>query len=129
MVGRFYLFQLEHGVNYIFLLYRDRFLWDRLTAEQRDELLKEYMFSNQELEHRGQLFAYEDFLVNDPVVNVQMTGERLILSDKPNSGGVDQLVGIYYIHARDFNEAIHLASNMPQVHSGFIVIRPSELNY
>jgi hypothetical protein len=49
---------------------------------------------------------------------------KVSLTDGPFARASKQLVGFFFIEARDLNEAIQVAAKMPQAQRGSVEIRP-----
>lgn len=63
------------------------------------------------------------FLQNGGATLVRVRNGELSLSDGPAAGTEEQPGALYVINARDLNEAVRVASNMPQARRGSIVVR------
>ena len=72
------------------------------------------------LQESGYLLATVD-LQRDTAVTVRMQHGAVVLSDDPPAATA-ALVRLFFIDARDLNEAIQLASRMPQIKYGPISI-------
>jgi hypothetical protein len=72
------------------------------------------------LQESGYLLAMVD-LQSDTAVTVQIQRGAILLSDGPPAA-VEEPVRLFFIDARDLNEAIQLAARMPQTKRGPISI-------
>jgi len=55
---------------------------------------------------------------------VRLRGGRTLLSDGPYAETRDQLLGLQLVEAKDLDEAIALAEQVPAARSGSVEIRP-----
>lgn len=60
------------------------------------------------------------------VVTIRVRNGRLSATDGPVTDGMVRLRRVVLVRARDFNEAIRIASRMPEARLGSIEIRPVE---
>lgn len=110
-------------MNYLFLAYRDERQWETLPANERATFVEACLVSDQTLQESGYLLAAVE-LSGSTVMTVLVQQGKVSLSDGPYSGAGKQLVGFFFIQARDLNEAIQVAARMPQTQRGPIEIRP-----
>jgi hypothetical protein len=111
-------------MKYLFLAYRDEQQWTALSASERDTLEAACQATEQELRQSGHLFAVEDIQNSDAAITVRLVHGLVALSDGPLAETQGELSQLFFINARDLNEAIRLASKMPQAYIGFIEVRP-----
>jgi hypothetical protein len=55
---------------------------------------------------------------------LKRTGDGLVLTDGPVTGGSAQLQSVYVLKARDLNDAVRLAAWLPEASNSEIEIRP-----
>ncbi len=112
-------------MRYLFLTYADEQWRDAMSTAERDTFERACRFSDEALRESGHLLAVECLQGNDAVATVQMHNGRVSLTDGPRFGANEQqLIGLFFIDARDLNEAIHVAATMPQVRGGLVEVRP-----
>jgi hypothetical protein len=81
------------------------------------------------LERSGQLIAAEALESTRTSKTVRLRGGKVSITDGPFAETKEQLAGFYLIDARDFNDAIEVASKIPPAREGSVEIRPvRELN-
>ena len=107
---------------YLLLFYDDEQQGETAPAGECDALDKARLANNQMLQESGYLLAAGS-LQNRMAVTVRMQDGEMSLSEGPVEKTRAQLAELFLIHARDLNEAIRVASKMPQVHRGPIEIR------
>ena len=114
----------EKSMKYLFLAYRDEKQWAALSATERDTLEAACQATEQELRQSGHLFAVEDIQNSDAAITVRIVNDLLSLTDGPLAETQEELSQLFFINARDLNEAIRLASTMPHARRGPIEVRP-----
>jgi hypothetical protein len=111
-------------MNYLFLAYRDEKRWAAMSLQERDALKNACLANEQELRQSGHLLAVEGLQSSNDAITVRLVNGRVSLTDGSSAERQRQLVRLFFINARDFNEAIQVASKMPQARLGPIEIRP-----
>src|SRR5690349_20807359 len=84
----------------------------------------ECMAYDAQLRSRGQCIASEALLPVQTATTVRIRNGRLSITDGPFAETHEQLAGFYLIDARDLNDAIQVASQIPAAHVGSIEVRP-----
>lgn len=111
-------------MRYLFLIYEDEHAWERLSAVEREILDKACLTNNEALQQSGHLLAAGELPGRHTAVTVQIVNGKLSLTDGPAIKTQAPLIGFCLISARDLNEAILVASKMPQARRGPIEVRP-----
>jgi hypothetical protein len=111
-------------MKYVLLAYRDKNRWDEMSAQERDAFESACLANEQDLRQSGYLVAVETVQNSSTAIIVQIVNGRLSLTGGPFDETRGQLSHLFFINARDLNEAIRVASKMPQAHAGPIEIRP-----
>ena len=76
------------------------------------------------LRRSGHHIAAEALQSVHTATTVRVRNGKLSVTDGPFTETKEQLAGFYLIDARDLNEAIQVAAQMPQAHGGTIEVRP-----
>ena len=76
------------------------------------------------LRQSGVLVAAEALQPTDTAATVRVRNGKASVTDGPFAETKEQLAGFYLIEARDFNEAIQVASKIPPAREGSIEVRP-----
>lgn len=111
-------------MKYVFLAYRDEKQWDAMSPSERDAIEKAYLASEQELRQSGYLFAVEDLQSNRTAITVRVVNGKVSIADGSFTETNGQLIQLFFVNARDLNEAIRVASKIPQARIGPIEVRP-----
>ncbi|HWR77841.1 MAG TPA: YciI family protein, partial [Thiobacillus sp.] len=72
----------------------------------------------------GHCLASEALQSVHTATTVRVRDGRVSVTDGPFAETKEQLTGFYMIEARDLDEAIHIASNIPPARVGSIEVRP-----
>jgi hypothetical protein len=110
-------------MQYLLLAYYEEKQWEALPAADRDALATAASTIEQELRQSGHLLAAEE-LQNSNVLTVRVVDGKVSLSEGPFVSTKGPLHRLFFIEARDLNEAIQVAAKMPQTRSGSIEVRP-----
>ena len=112
-------------MKYVFLAYRDEKQWDAMSTRDRDALENACQANEQDLPQSGHLFAVEGLQSSHTAITVRLVNGKVSLTDGPFVSAKGQLIRLFFINARDLNEAIRVASKMPQARTGPIEVRPA----
>jgi hypothetical protein len=111
-------------MKYVFLAYRDEKQWEAMSTLERDALENACQTNEQDLRQRGHLLAVEGLPSSHTPITVRLVHGQVSLTDGPFAETPGPLIRLFFIQARDLNEAIRVASQMPQARTGPIEIRP-----
>lgn len=110
-------------MKYVLLAYADKRIWEALPPGERAALAAACRDNDDALRQSGRLLAAED-LQSGGAATVRVDHEGISVADGPFPTAREQLVGIFFISARDLNDAIQVAARMPQARGGPIEVRP-----
>jgi hypothetical protein len=110
-------------MKYLFLAYQDEKQWSVMSIPERDALENACQANEQDLRQSGHLLAVEGLQSSRTVLTVRLVNGLVALADGPLAETPGQLIQLFFIQARDLNEAIRVASKMPQVRRGPIEVR------
>jgi hypothetical protein len=116
--------QAEGLKDYVFLLYEAEARWAKMSeAEQRAEL-GGYMAFGASTAAAGKLVAGEQLDSVRKAKSVTLDGGKRVVKDGPFAEMREQLGGYYRVRARDLDDAIALAVQLPTAAAGTVEIRP-----
>jgi len=115
---------MEEPMKYLFFAYADEKQLETMSASERQALGSECMANDELLRKSGRLLAVQGLQSSRSATIVRSQNGKALVTDGPYAETKEQILGIFTIDARDLNEAIQLASNMPQVQAGPIEVRP-----
>jgi hypothetical protein len=104
-------------MKYLCLVYLDKENWNACS----DSLCGEYA---QELGERGKLLAAEPLHPVESATTVRMRNGAISVTDGPFAETKEMLAGFYLVDAKDLNEAIRIAADIPPARHGSIEVRP-----
>jgi hypothetical protein len=108
---------LERAVKYLCLVYLD----EKRLDECSDSDCLAY---DAAIRKSGHCIASEALQSVQTATTVRVRDGRVSVTDGPFAETKEQLAGFYLIEAKDLNEAIRLASNIPPARVGSIQVRP-----
>ena len=104
-------------MKYLCLVYGE----ESKLAGMRDEECVAY---DEALRSRGQCIASEALQPVKTATTVRVSQGKVSVTDGPFAETKEQLAGFYLIDARDLNEAIQIASQVPAARVGCVEVRP-----
>ncbi len=113
-------------MKYLFLVYGDEARPKLIVENERDAYNQACRAYDEALRASGYLTATAR-LQNSDAATVRVQNEMLVLNEGLVAETKEQLFALYFITAWDLNEAVRLASRMPQARRGFIQIRATLL--
>lgn len=111
-------------MKYVALVYYSEQTMKQLTPEQWDALNQECIASGEKLRARGAMLGGEALHAVDSATTLRVRNGQLDIMDGPFAETKEQLAGFYLLQARDLNEAIQMASQIPPARYGSIEVRP-----
>ena len=111
-------------MNYLFLVYGDEQSWDALSSAEREAFTGACLANHTALRESGHLLSAAELQASDTVIMVRLQQGELLLGGETGVKPGLHLNGFFVIRARDLNEAIRLATLMPQAQAGAIEVRP-----
>jgi hypothetical protein len=111
-------------MKYVLLAYGDEHQLDAMSSSERETLESACLANDEALRKSGHLCAVEGLQSSRSATTVRVQNGKVSVVVGPLAETKEQLIRIFTITARDLNEAIQLAANMPQARSGPIEVRP-----
>jgi hypothetical protein len=108
-------------MKYLCLVYADENLLHSLPESPRDAECLEYA---ERIHSSGRMLAAEALQPVSTATTVRMRQGKVTITDGPFAETKEQLAGFYLVEARDLNEAIQLAANIPAARVGCVEVRP-----
>jgi hypothetical protein len=104
-------------MKYLCLVYLSKENWSACP----DQTCFDY---SQKLQQSGRLLAAEPLHPVETATTVRVRNGEVVVTDGPFAETKEMLAGFYLIEAKDLNEAIRHASNIPPAKTGSIEVRP-----
>jgi hypothetical protein len=110
-------------MKYLCLVYIEEAKRDALPREEYLALVNDSMAYIEELKASNHHIAAEPLDPVNTATTIRVRNGAVSVTDGPFAETKEQLGGFFLIEARDFNEAIRLASNIPPARIGSIEVR------
>jgi hypothetical protein len=113
-------------MKYMLLIYDDEKAWTTFSAAEQQQYMGEYMQFTQQIQSGGQYVASSRLHPTSAATSVRVRGGERLVTDGPFAETREQLLGYYVIEAKDLDEAIAIAAQIPSARSplGVIEVRP-----
>jgi hypothetical protein len=116
-------------LKYLCLVYIDEKALDALSKSDYDALDSESLAYDEGLRKSGHLIAAQALEPVKAATTLRPQKGKMSVTDGPFAETKEQLGGFILIDAKDLNDAIQVASNIPVARLGCIEVRPiKELN-
>ena len=113
-------------MRYLCLAYEEEEKLNGLSPAEWQDLRTETLAYVEALRQDGRLVATHPLRSARTARTVRVRGGRLSATDGPFAETKEQIGGYFLIEARDFDEAIRIASGWPSARIGSIEVRPIE---
>jgi hypothetical protein len=111
-------------MRYLCLVYVDESRFAELTPEEAEAIDDASMAHDEKLRRSGQLVLAQALESIDEAVSVRVRDGKMSTTDGPFAETKEQLGGFVFVEARDLNEAIRIAAEVPLARLGTIEVRP-----
>ena len=111
-------------MRYMLLIYESEANLQKMTEEDGNRIMGEYMAFTDDIRRSGQYVAGAPLQPTPSATTVRVTNGKTLTTDGPFAETREQLGGYYLVEAKDLNEAIALAARIPAARTGSIEIRP-----
>lgn len=111
-------------MKYLCLIYDEEGKLDAMPQDEMDAFMGEYGEVAGRLAESGQLLAGEELQPVRTATTLRVRNGRMSTTDGPFAETREQLGGFFLLEARDLNEAIQLAAQIPSVRTGCVEVRP-----
>jgi hypothetical protein len=111
-------------MRYLCLIYDDEAAMSQMPKEEGDAFMGEYFAFTEGIRQSGQYVAGEALHPVSTATTVRIRNGKLSTTDGPFAETKEQLAGFYMVEARDLDEAVRIASEIPPARVGSIEVRP-----
>jgi hypothetical protein len=108
-------------MKYMLLIYSDENTW---TERERERCYAESVQLTQQLHANGQYVAASPLQPIATATSIRVRDGKRLVTDGPFAETREQLGGYFLINAKDLDEAIAIAAQVPGVRKGTVEIRP-----
>jgi hypothetical protein len=117
-------------MQYACLIYLDESKFEAMSQAERDSYVNASLDHEIELTKSGHLILAQALKAPQDAVSVRRWNGKVSVTDGPFAETKEHLGGFVLIDARDLNEAIKIAGDLPLARVGTIEVRPfEELSY
>ena len=110
-------------MKYLCLVYHEEEKIAALPASEYAAIINDVLAYREELRLRGHYIASSPLQPVRMAATIRVRDGKASITDGPFAETKEQLGGFYLIEARDLNEAIRLASEMPPARVGSVEVR------
>jgi hypothetical protein len=118
----------EIAMKYLCLVYIDPHVFQDLSASERATLDRDSLSYDEELTKRGHFVAAAALQPVSTATTIRKRAGKISMTDGPFAETREVLGGFIFIEARDLNEALRIAGEIPMARYGSIEVRP-EFNF
>ena len=111
-------------MRYVCLIYHETMRPDAMPGGEREAAAAQTLNYGEELKRQGYVIAAEALQSAQTAMTVRLRNGRVSTAEGPAAEATEQLNGFILIDARDLNEAVQVASKMPEAKVGSIEVRP-----
>jgi hypothetical protein len=111
-------------MKYLCLVYNEEKTLNALSESEYNALAGEHLTYGEALQKSGHLIATEALQFVETATTVRVRSGKVSTTDGPFAETKEQLGGFFLIDAKDLNEAIQLAAQIPSARLGCIEVRP-----
>jgi len=111
-------------MKYLCVIYIEEKKLSAMPKGDYQSVVKACFDYEEDLRKTGQIIAAEALEPTPAARTVQVRDGKASITDGPFAETKEQLAGFFMINAGDLNDAIRVASNMPQARIGSIEVRP-----
>jgi len=111
-------------MRYMLLIYGSEETYSRMTQEERDAAMQAHNVFAQEALKRGILTGGAPLQPTSTATTIRVRNGKTLITDGPFAETKEQLAGNYVLDCKDLDEAIEMATKIPDALHGSIEIRP-----
>lgn len=111
-------------MRYACLIYDNETEMNAVMQKDGDKVMGEYFAFTEDIQKSGHYHAGEALQPVATATTLRIRNGKLQTTDGPFAETKEQLGGLYFIDAKDLNEAIQIASRIPSCRYGCVEVRP-----
>jgi hypothetical protein len=108
-------------MKYMLLIYSDENAW---TESEREQCFAESIELAQQLHGKGQYLGASPLHPVATATSIRVRDGKKLITDGPFAETREQLGGYFLVEAKDLDEAIAIAKQIPSINKSTIEIRP-----
>jgi hypothetical protein len=114
----------EKPMKYLCTIYVDEAALEATPQADLDEVMADCRRYDEKLKRSGRFIASERLQPVATATTIRRRNGRATLTDGPFAETKEQLGGFYLIEARDLNDALRIAADIPPGKYGAVEVRP-----
>ena len=111
-------------MRYLLAIYENEKVWESLSKDETDQIMGEYGSFTESIRKSGNYVAGEALQPVVTATTVRIRDGKRLTTDGPFAETKEQLGGFYLIDAENIDQAIAIASRIPNARTGSIEVRP-----
>ncbi len=111
-------------MHYLMLIYHDESLYAHTTKEEQEALYLAHTEFGNEAGKRSLLRDGNGLMPTSSATTVRVRDGKTLVTDGPFAETKEQLGGYYLLDCKDLDEAIEMATKIPEAKDGSIEVRP-----
>ena len=111
-------------MQYLLMIYRSEAELFKMTDSDRQKMSADYGTYTQSIIQSGHFKAGDGLQPSTTATTVRVRDGKVMTTDGPFAETREQLGGYYLVDAKDLDEAIKLAAQIPGAKTGSIEVRP-----
>src|SRR5688572_23399666 len=105
-------------MQYLLLIYGDENVWASMSEAEQAKTFEEHMAFSNDSRHQGKIRGGEALQPSSTATTVRVRDAKTLTTDGPFAETREQLGGYYVVDAKDLDEAIAMASRIPDARIG-----------
>ena len=98
--------------------------WAAIPEAQKGKIFQEYVDYSKRIRKNGNYIGGEALQPTSTATTVRVKNGKTLTTDGPFAETREQLGGFFFVEAKDLDEAIKLAAEIPGARTGSIEVRP-----
>ena len=111
-------------MKFMLIVHHDEEAFSKIEKEKRQQMLAESIKLTHQLHGAGQYLSASPLHPAATAVMVRVREGKPLVTDGPFIETREQIAGYFLINAKDFDEAISIASKVPGARIGTVEVRP-----
>ena len=112
-------------MQYMLLIYDDEALFARMPDNEKGAIFQDYMKFTQGIRQSGAFIAGDPLQRSTTATTVRSKNGKTVTSDGPFAETKEQLGGYYLVEAKNLDDALAIAAQIPSVRvGGAVEVRP-----
>lgn len=111
-------------MNYLLLIYQNEAEFEALSEAEKTSLVQECEDFHQRIVKTGHFRGCEALQFTPTATTIRTRNGKRTVTDGPFAETKEQLTGFFLVEAKNLDEAIEIASQLPAARIGSVEVRP-----